>query len=171
MAHIDWLERHFNFDFPVELYPEMIERLRGTPARLEARLTPLPAERRTRRNGADWSIQEQAGHLWVLEALVQARLDNYAAGAGTLHAANPTNRQTWEGRFNERPLDEILAGFRRERDWTVERLEVLSPYAFERAAHHPRLRVMMRLVDMLYFQAEHDDYHLARISDLLRLPG
>jgi hypothetical protein len=27
----------------------------------------------------------------------------------------------------------------------------------------------MRLVDMLYFQSEHDDYHLARISELIRL--
>jgi len=27
----------------------------------------------------------------------------------------------------------------------------------------------MRLVDMILFQAEHDDYHLARISELARL--
>ena len=27
----------------------------------------------------------------------------------------------------------------------------------------------MRVTDMLYFQAEHDDYHLARISELIRL--
>jgi hypothetical protein len=27
----------------------------------------------------------------------------------------------------------------------------------------------MRLVDMVFFQAEHDDYHLARISELMRL--
>jgi hypothetical protein len=35
-------------------------------------------------------------------------------------------------------------------------------------ALHPRLKVNMRLVDMLYFQAEHDDYHLTRISELRR---
>jgi hypothetical protein len=27
----------------------------------------------------------------------------------------------------------------------------------------------MRLVDMLFFQAEHDDHHLARISELKQL--
>jgi hypothetical protein len=27
----------------------------------------------------------------------------------------------------------------------------------------------MRLVDMLFFQAEHDDFHMARISELIRL--
>jgi hypothetical protein len=26
----------------------------------------------------------------------------------------------------------------------------------------------MRAVDMLFFQAEHDDYHLARITELIR---
>jgi hypothetical protein len=39
---------------------------------------------------------------------------------------------------------------------------------FEAVAIHPRLNKPMRLVDMLFFQAEHDDYHLARISDLIR---
>jgi hypothetical protein len=30
-----WMERKFAFDFPVELYPNILIRLRGTPARLE----------------------------------------------------------------------------------------------------------------------------------------
>jgi hypothetical protein len=170
-AHVDWVDRRFDFNFPAGLYPEMIERLCGTPARLAERLGRLAPEVRTRRDGPDWSMQEHAGHLWVLEDLVLARLDNYAAGAATLHAADMTNRATWEGRFNERPLEEVLAGFRRERACTIERLEALPPEAFARSAHHPRLNQPMRLVDMLYFQAEHDDYHLARISDLVRLLG
>ena len=29
MARIKWIERSFSFNFPVELYPEIIERLRG----------------------------------------------------------------------------------------------------------------------------------------------
>jgi len=45
----------------------------------------------------------------------------------------------------------------------------LEPESFARVAIHPRLNIPMRLVDMLYFQAEHDDYHLARISELVRL--
>jgi len=32
---IKWTDRRFNFDFPAGIYPEMIERIRGTPARLE----------------------------------------------------------------------------------------------------------------------------------------
>jgi len=33
---------------------------------------------------------------------------------------------------------------------------------------HPRLQQPMRLVDSLYFVAEHDDHHIAKISGLLR---
>ncbi len=41
---IKWTDRRFDFTFPAGLYPEMIERLRGTPARLEDRIGSLPAE-------------------------------------------------------------------------------------------------------------------------------
>ena len=50
----------------------------------------------------------------------------------------------------------------------VARLDSLEAEVFGRIALHPRLNVQMRLVDMLFFQAEHDDYHLTRISELLR---
>jgi hypothetical protein len=32
---------------------------------------------------------------------------------------------------------------------------------------HPRLKQTMRLVDHLYFVAEHDDHHLAHILELV----
>jgi hypothetical protein len=39
-----WIERTFDFEFPVGLYHEILERLRGTPARVEERVRALPAE-------------------------------------------------------------------------------------------------------------------------------
>jgi hypothetical protein len=113
-------------------------------------------------------MQEHAGHLDDLEALVQVRLDEYLAGAATLHPADMSNRRTWDADHNARPLAEVLAGFRRARHATVARLESVPPTAFARVARHPRLDQPLRLSDMLFFQAEHDDYHLARISDLVR---
>jgi hypothetical protein len=53
ILHIDWVERRFDFNFPVGLYPELIDRLRGTPARLADRLGPLSPALRTRRDGPD----------------------------------------------------------------------------------------------------------------------
>ena len=168
---VKWTDRKFNFDFPVEIYPEMIERVRGTPARLEDRLKAIAQEVTTRRDGERWSIQENAGHLLDLESLVQQRLDEYQAGAPELHAADMSNRKTYAANHNDVPLSLVLSAFREQRSQTVARLEELDAEMFARKSFHPRLKVQMRLVDMLFFQAEHDDFHLARISELLRLFG
>jgi DinB superfamily len=166
---IKWTERRFNFDFPAALYPEMIERLRGTPARLEDLLAGLSPEILTSQADERWSMQENAGHLLDLESLVSQRIDEYLASKTALHAADMSNRRTYEASYNEVPVTKILKDFRTARHGIVHRLESLEAGVFERAALHPRLNVQMRLVDMLFFQAEHDDYHLARISELKKL--
>jgi hypothetical protein len=43
----------------------------------------------------------------------------------------------------------------------------LDASSFSRAIPHPRLKTPMRLADHLYFVAEHDDHHLARIWELV----
>jgi len=165
---LKWGDRTFQFIFPVEVYPEMIERLRGTPARLEDRLSQVDAKLLTSRDGDRWSMQENAGHLLDLESLVSQRLDEYLASSAALHAADMSNRKTYEADHNLASIENILTNFRHARTALVTRLDHLPPEAFARVAHHPRLNVPMRLVDMLFFQAEHDDYHLARISELVR---
>lgn len=114
-------------------------------------------------------MQENAGHLLDLESLVMQRIDEYLAGNTTLHAADMSNRKTFEAHHNEVPIGSILKAFRTARQEIVDRLESFEPEVFARSALHPRLNVQMRLVDMLFFQAEHDDYHLARISELKKL--
>ena len=166
---IKWTDRRFNFDFPAGIYPEMIERVRGTPARLEELLNGLPPDTLTSQVDGRWSMQENAGHLLDLESLVTQRLDEYLAGNSALHAADMSNRKTYEASHNEVPVNSILTAFRHARHELVDRLESLHSEIFARSALHPRLNVQMRLVDMLFFQAEHDDYHLARISELKKL--
>lgn len=167
--HLKWTERSFQFTFPVEVYPEMIERLRGTPARLEDRVKSIAPDVLTKRDGERWSIQENAGHLRDLESLVKQRLDEYLAGAKALHAADMSNRKTYEADHNQLAMAAILNDFRAQRTELVKRLDSLDRQTFAAVAHHPRLDLPMRLVDMIFFQAEHDDYHLARISELIRL--
>ena len=166
---IKWTDRRFDFTFPAGLYPEMIERLRGTPARLEDRIGSLTANLLQRRDGDRWSIQENAGHLLDLESLVRQRLEQYLSGATELHAADMSNRKTYEASHNTVPITSILKQFRQQRMDIVDRLDSLNSEMFARSAFHPRLAVQMRLVDMIFFQSEHDDYHLARISELARL--
>ncbi len=169
MARIRWEERKFNFDFPAGIYPEMIERLRGTPARIDDRIKGVSVKALTQRDGGRWSIQENIGHLLDLETLVAGRLDDYDSGLAALRAADMTNRKTHEAQHNEQPVANLLRAFRQARLTLVERLETYPPDHFARAALHPRLKKDMRVTDMLYFQAEHDDYHLARISELMRM--
>jgi hypothetical protein len=53
----------------------------------------------------------------------------------------------------------------------LKRVNELDASLFARAIPHPRLKVPMRLVDHLYFVAEHDDHHLARIFELVKRVG
>ena len=169
-AKLPWVERRWKFDFPVELYPDILERLRGTPARVEEAARGLPAGTLTRRETeGTWSIQENVGHLIDVGALWLGRLEDFLAGAATLRPADMTNRKTHEAHHNDRPIAELLAGFRAERRQLIERLDGLEDSAFARTAQHPRLDTPMRLVDLCLFAADHDDYHLARIRELVGL--
>ena len=163
-----WFEREFNLDFPVTMFPMIVERLRGTPARLQERVGSLPREILIRRDGDDCSIQEHAGHLLDMRGLDNVRLEDFRDGRDVLTAADLTNRTTYEANHNAYPIQEILSQFRAERFELVRQLEALDETMIARTALHPRLQTPMRLVDWCFFVAEHDDHHLAQISELLR---
>lgn len=170
VQRIAWFSRKFSFDMlPPWMYPNVVERLRGTPARLEDLLRGLPPETLTRRDGDKWSMQEQAGHLLDLEPLGMNRLDDYEAGRSPLHAADLENRKTHEANHNEKAIAAILADFRAERMEFVRRLDAYDEAFIQKTALHPRLQMEIRPLDLCFFIAEHDDHHLARISELIRL--
>lgn len=161
-----WFERKFEFTFPVDQYPNLCARLRGTPARLEEMVRGVSRHALTGRSKQnEWSAQEHAGHLLDLESLWMARVDDYLSGALQLTVADLSNRKTFDAQHNERPIDEILAEFRSARSQLVSRVEKVDPSIFARAIQHPRLQTPMRLVDHLYFVAEHDDHHVAHILE------
>ncbi len=162
-----WFERRFEFSFPVELRPNLCARLRGTPARLEEVLADCPHQILTLKAQGKWSAQEHAGHLLDLEPLWLARVEDYVAGSDQLTVTDLTNRKTDDANHNARPLQQILAEFRAARGKLLKRVDELNPSLFARTIPHPRLKTPMRLVDHLYFVAEHDDHHLARIWELV----
>ena len=163
-----WFERKFEFTFPVEQYPNLCVRLRGTPARLEEILAGVPRDVLISKPDDKWSAQEHAGHLLDLEPLWLARVDDFLTGGDTLTTADLTNRKTHEANHNARSLEEILADFRRARLSLLDRVEKVSSHLFARSMLHPRLKQPMRLVDHLYFVAEHDDHHMATIWQMIR---
>jgi uncharacterized damage-inducible protein DinB len=164
-----WFDRKFEFTFPAEQHPNLCVRLRGTPARLEEMVRSCPRDVLIRKPPAGWSAQEHAGHLADLEPLWMARVGDFLAGGGAeLTRADLSNRKTNEANHNARSLEDILAEFRSARLQLVNRVEQMEPAEFSRTLLHPRLKQPMRLVDHLYFAAEHDDHHLAHIWELIR---
>lgn len=163
-----WFERKFDFTFPVEQFPNLCVRLRGTPARLEEMLRGVRHDVLVRKPGDEWSAQEHAGHLFDLEPLWFARAEDFLTDGDTLTVADITNRRTRQANHNGRELTGILAEFRAARFHLVDRVEKFQPSLFSHFKLHPRLKQPMRLVDHLYFVAEHDDHHLARMWEMIQ---
>ena len=162
-----WFDRNFVFTFPAELYPNLCVRLGGTPCRLEELLRGCNASARVWKPERKWSAQEHAGHLLDLEPLWMERLENFAGGASELAVTDLANRKTDEANHNARPLEQLLAEFRKARLALFHRAEALDSNLYAKTLVHPRLKQPMRLVDHLFFVAEHDDHHLARIWELI----
>jgi len=165
----NWFERKFTFDTPIHLFPEMVERLRGTPSRLEEKEAGLSPEALIRRDNGTWSIQENIGHLLDLETLHASRLQEFLRGVKVLTAADLKNQKTHTANHNAQSLDSVLKTFRRERSHFISIVEQLDEEVIARTALHPRLQKMMNVLDLCYFMAEHDDHHLARIGELTHL--
>jgi uncharacterized damage-inducible protein DinB len=162
-----WFDRKFEFSFGLDAAPELIASLRATPSILEEALRGASAQSLTDKPGGKWSAQQHAGHLLDLEPLWLARMDDFASGADRLTPADLTNRKTEEANHNARPLAAILSDFRDARERLVCRAVEFDRALMGRAILHPRLEAPRRVVDHLYFVAEHDGHHLAAIRRLL----
>ena len=161
-----WYDRNFDLGFSPDRFPEILERVRGTPARLEERVHELPGTILRARPDDRWSIQENVGHLMDLEPLWAGRLDDLLAGGIALRPADLENRRTHESEHNRASMDALLARFRKDRMETVARLDRITESDLASTAQHPRLKMPMTVVDLFFFVAEHDDHHLARITEI-----
>jgi uncharacterized damage-inducible protein DinB len=168
MIHrLPWIDRKFSFDFDVRTFPDVVERFRGTPARIEDKVRSLSPTVLTASDGG-WSIQQNVGHLLDLEPLFLGRIEDFMAGRPELRAADMSNAATHQAGHNDRDIRELTAAFRAQREHAAARLDSLRDDDFGRLSVHPRLKVRMRLVDAIAFVCAHDDYHLARITELIR---
>src|SRR5262245_55207624 len=158
-----WFERTFDFSFPVELYPNLCIRLRGTPGRLEELVRLSSPDVLVRKPSSKWSAQEHAGHLLDLEPLWLQRVHDFHRNVSELTVVDLSNRKTDEANHNARPMAEILDEFRRARLRLLDSLRDKDAKSLEHSLLHPRLKKPIRLVDHLLFVAEHDDHHLAWI--------
>ena len=169
MEQVKWFERNFNFTSNQNTFPSIIERLDGTPARLEEKFKSIPPNILTVRVAGTWTIKENVGHLIDLEQLWQGRLDDIITGKKELRPTDLQNTRTHEANHDAVPIEELLKNFRLIRTETVDLLNKLDEETIFKSAHHPRLKTPMRTMDLFLFVADHDDHHLARITMLTRL--
>jgi uncharacterized damage-inducible protein DinB len=165
---VKWFDRVFTLRPEAGMFPVLVERLRGTPARVEEKARTTPRDLLTRRLDGSWSIQENIGHLLDLEDLWAGRIDDFLEGRRELRPADLSNRTTHEANHNAGPIEPIVEAFRARRLELVARLDGLDEDLITRSAHHPRLDQPMRVIDLCLFIAEHDDHHLARITEIGR---
>lgn len=163
-----WFERKFDFSFPVGLFPVILERLRGSVCRIEIMVKDLPEEILSKKLDEDWSLKEQVGHLYDLEDLWYGRLEDFLSGEKLLRPADLTNAKTHAANHNARPIHELLQLFSQARYRLIEKAGSFDESIASRVAIHPRLKMPMRLVDSLFFVAEHDDHHIAKMRNLLK---
>ena len=169
MKQVKWFERKFNFTTNQNIMPSIIERLDGTSIRLEFKLKSVSSKILTTKIEDTWTIKENVGHLIDLEPLWQGRLEDIVNGLKELRTTDLLNTKTNTANHNKVAIEDLLNRFKQIRQQTVKRLEGLTEEETIKSALHPRLKTPMRTIDLFTFVAEHDDHHLARITEIIRL--
>ena len=167
MEQTKWFDRKFDFSFTQNIFPSIIERLKGTPARLEEKVQTISDSIAIAKTNGGWSIKENIGHLIDLEPLWMGRLEDILNKEIDLRPTDLTNQKTNEANHNARSLKDLLQEFRSIRKNTISRVEKLTTDQIYLTALHPRLKTPMRMMDHFLFVAEHDDHHLVKIQEII----
>ncbi len=168
MERTKWVDRKFNLGLPPGWLSNVLIRLEGVAVRLRNLTKELSdTQSRAQLNG-QWSIKEHIGHLIDLEALHSGRIQDFINRKSVLRAADMSNKKTYAASHNERSIDQLIDRFDHNRTQFITSLKSLDDETQEFLALHPRLKVPMRVVDMAFFTAEHDDHHIASIVQILR---
>jgi hypothetical protein len=168
MQRTKWTDRKFNHDLPEGWMYNVLERLHGALPRIMALVSELNDEQLSRKPGNSWSIKEHIGHLSDLEELHEGRIEDFILRKEVLRAADMSNQKTEDASHNQKSMQQLLREFRIKRSNLIGRLEKLDNQAQHFRSLHPRVKIMMKPVDMAYFTAEHDDHHLATIREIVK---
>lgn len=168
MSTSKWFERKFDFSFDVDEYTNIYQRLQQAPAVLETVLLNISEEKFAHKPDGNWSIKEHTGHLSVLEPLWRARIQDIIDKKPTLTPTDLNNSATSEAGFNQFDITTLLQRFSEERRQTLSLLESININDHTHASLHPRMQQPMRMIDILYFTAEHDDHHITVIREIVK---
>jgi uncharacterized damage-inducible protein DinB len=167
MNQTKWFDRSFNFDNEQNIFPSILERLSGTPIRLEEKVLEIPEHILQSSLKNSWTIKENIGHLIDLESLWQDRFNDIKNAQVELRPTDLQNTKTDLANHNATSILQLLFEFRKIRNQTLEMIKSIDDEIIFKSALHPRLKTPMRTMDLFLFVAEHDDHHLARITEII----
>src|SRR5690349_7417371 len=167
MERTNWTDRKFAFEYPEGWIYNVLERLRGTEARIRNMTEGIYEVVLQSKSHGKWSIKEHIGHLADIEDLHIGRLVEFIEKKTDLRPADMTNAKTNAADYNSKSLEEVIQEFSRKRGDLLSVFEKLDDETQQFKSMHPRLKIHMRPVDVAFFAAEHDDHHLASIRELL----
>lgn len=165
MKRTKWFERNFPPIVDNGLFPSILERLEGTAVRLSSKISKINGVLSASKDGK-WSINKEIGHLNDLEPLWYDRMVQIIDGEQNLKIADLTNQKTHNSPHDEANIHDLISTFEAEREKLLKVLRNITEKDFKKSAVHPRLGTPMKLIDLAFFVAEHDDHHLSQITYL-----
>jgi len=169
MNRTKWIDRKFNLDIPEGWLQNILERLLGTEIRLQSLTHGLDDNKALFKPNGKWSIKEHIGHLADLEEVHEGRIDDFMARKEILRAADMSNAATNSANHNNENITNLVNEFAFKRNIFISRLKNLDDETQKLHSLHPRLKMMMKPVDLAFFTAEHDDHHLASIREIITI--
>ncbi len=168
MKQQKWFEKKFKFELSQDQYDSLLKKLSDKPVIIAQLVSSLPERILTTKIENRWSIKENVGHLIDLEELHDGRIDDFIDGKETLRPADLNNRKTDEANHNSKNIGQLLIQLKQVRENFVGRLSDLDTSVRERIATHPRLKQLMRPIDMAQFVLEHDEHHIETIREIIK---
>lgn len=162
----EWVEHKFNLGINIGWSKNVLSRIKDTSIRIEHYVKNLTNEQLSFQENGKWSIKEHIGHLTDVEELWLNRFLQFEKGLPELVAADMSNKKTEKANHNASSIDQLIANFNTQREELILQFQKLSKETQMHQAFHPRLKMMMRPVDLLFFIAEHDSHHLVNIQDI-----
>lgn len=161
-----WVDHKFNLGIDPGWAHNVMSRIEDCVVRLGHHTLNVSDEILSRRHGDKWSIKEHIGHLIDLEELWINRFLQFEKLVPELVHADMSNQKTEQASHNDKSIQLLLNEFNIERQNLISTFYSLSEKALTHNALHPRLKVIMKPVDLLFFVSEHDDHHLTSIVKL-----
>lgn len=162
-----WSDRRLAYGKEEAELPVLLERVKGTHARLASLVAHAPRERLTLRAHGSWCVVDHIGHLILVQDRFEERADDFAALRDRLCTVDLAHQEVELVKHRSQDMGDLLEEFRLKRAFFARRVEGFDRSTLRHRAYHPCQRIGMTPVDMVHFLAEHDDHHLASIRRLL----